>query len=384
LPLAFQDVEKETAMLKEENSKLKLLAKNLVENIVEPAAKKGDAGAIQALGECHEHGLGGKKQDGKKAQECYEKGVLAENPASQCSLGVILMEENNDVKANERGVELLKKSAAAGHPKGQRVIACRQMLGSLVAKDEKGAVELLKKAASAGSEQSQYELGAYYENVEKDVKQAEHWYLEAAESGEVGAQFKLGYLYKNNEKLKDVNKAIEWYEKAYENGRCNEASVALVGIFEHLNNDIDKVIEWSYRANDSNRIGVLLSKKDWSSFKSTIKCCFRSAIHRNNMPQAYNNLGVNCLLELRPPLLRRATVLGASYGMYYYALTLPEDNPKRLKLIRQAAVDTDVCPYAQWELGELYETGRCGLEKNAVLAKEWKDKARANGYKPPA
>jgi TPR repeat protein len=39
-------------------------------------------------------------------------------------------------------------------------------------------------------------------------------------------------------------------------------------------------------------------------------------------------------------------------------------------------------PEAQWEIGELYETGRCGLEKNAVLAKEWKDKAIANGYKP--
>jgi TPR repeat protein len=256
------------------------------------------------------------------------------------------------------------------------------MRGSLVAKDEKCAVVLFKNSASAGFEKSQYEIGDYYEYVEKDMKLAEHWYLKAAESGDVRAQLKLGQLYKNNEKLKDIDKAIEWYEKAYHNGRCNEASDALAYIFYY---DIDKAIEWSYRGLEYNRTGVLLCSKDWSSFKSTFKGCFRSAIYRNNIPITYYNLGAYCLLELRPALYRRAAVLGASYGMYYYALTLPEDNPKRLKLIRQAAVDTsEVCPAAQCHLGQMYETGSCGLEKNVVLAKEWKDKALANGYEPPA
>jgi hypothetical protein len=39
-------------------------------------------------------------------------------------------------------------------------------------------------------------------------------------------------------------------------------------------------------------------------------------------------------------------------------------------------------PEAQWLLGVLYETGRCGLEKNPALTKEWKDKATANGFLP--
>jgi TPR repeat protein len=35
-----------------------------------------------------------------------------------------------------------------------------------------------------------------------------------------------------------------------------------------------------------------------------------------------------------------------------------------------------------WQLGSYYELGLHGLEKNAVLAKEWKDAAIAKGYSP--
>jgi hypothetical protein len=115
----LQDLEKQQVIANEKISKLVQLGTNLVENIIEPAAKKGNVDAIQALGECYQHGLGGKKKDEKQAIEYYEKGVSANSPASQCSLGTILIEQRNDVKANERGVELFKKSSAAEYPEGQ-------------------------------------------------------------------------------------------------------------------------------------------------------------------------------------------------------------------------------------------------------------------------
>jgi TPR repeat protein len=103
-----------------------------VENIIEPAAKKGDVGAIQVVGECFQHGLGGKKEDEKTAQEYYEKGASAGSPSSQCSLGVLLLEQDDDdEKAKERGVELLKKSAASECPEAQHELAICEWNGSV-------------------------------------------------------------------------------------------------------------------------------------------------------------------------------------------------------------------------------------------------------------
>jgi TPR repeat protein len=68
--------------------------------------------------------------------------------------------------------------------------------------------------------------------------------------------------------------------------------------------------------------------------------------------------------------------------MFQFAEDLPDQHPKKLKYIRMSAQNEFPMCDAQWELGLMYETGRCGLEKNLTLAKEWKDKALANGYKP--
>jgi TPR repeat protein len=284
----------------------------------------------------------------------------------------------------------VKKSAAAGYPEGQHVLACCQLGGSLVEKDEKSAVELFKMAATTDSAKSQYELGAYYEGVEKDVKQAEHWYLKAAESGEARAQLRLGYLYKSDEKLTDLDKSIEWYEKAYYSNRRKDAAQSLAVIFDPvLKNkpDFDQAIQWAYRRYDFNIMAVLILRKLNYFDTSAIKGCYRSSIHRDNKSISYYNLAQCCSPEPKIVLLRRAGSLGDTFGMFEYSRTLPDDNPKRLKYLQQAAAVSSpngLCPQAQWELGQLYESGRCGLEKNAVLAKEWKDKALANGFKPPA
>jgi TPR repeat protein len=79
--LVCQDLEKKLEIVTQENTKLKRLAKSQVENIIEPAAKKGDVGAIQVVGECYQHGLGGKKNDEKQAIEYYEKRCFGQQPS---------------------------------------------------------------------------------------------------------------------------------------------------------------------------------------------------------------------------------------------------------------------------------------------------------------
>jgi TPR repeat protein len=371
-------LEKKLEIVTEENAKLKRLAKSQVENIIEPAAKKGDVGAIQVVGECYQHGLGGKKKDEKQAIEYYEKGVSANSPASQCSLGKILLEQKDDVKVKERGVDLLKKSAAADYPAGQHELACCLWDGNVVPEDLKGAVELWGKAANTGFAKSQYKLGVScdyaFAPLKEDMKQAEQWYLKASESGCVAAQVALGRMYADDENLKDHSKAIEWYEKAYYNGDAEESLNGLCELFRS-----DKAIEWLYRRRLSSSVGFWIEKtKTGPSLVSTIKGLNRFSIHEDGAAVAFHNLATDDD-QHELVLFRRSALLGYSDGQFRYAELLHDSHPSKLKYLRLAATNPQT-PEAQWELGMLYETGRCGLEKNAVLANEWKDKALANGY----
>jgi TPR repeat protein len=342
------------------------------------------------VGECHQYGLGGKRKDEKQAIEYYEKGVSANSPASQCSLGKLLVNQKNDEKANERGVELLKKSAAADYPEAQHNLAVCLWTGKSLPKDQKSAFVFWKKAAEAGFAESQFDVGECYEKgaggVHKDTKQAEQWYLKAVESGNVNAQLGLGRIYENDENVKDINKAVEWYEKAYNNGSDKAAGDALWLIFDPDQNgelaDLDKAIEWAYRSKSHNEVGYFVDMTEDNENLS--KGLYRSSIHEIGHGASFNNLALKSAQEFETVLYRRSAVLGYPLGQFHYADELPDDHPHKLKYLRLAANSSGPypCPDAQWEIGVLYETGRCGLEMNAGLAKEWKDKALANGYKP--
>jgi TPR repeat protein len=222
--------------------------------------------------------------------------------------------------------------------------------------------------------------------VEEDIGQAEDWYLKAAERGDVHAQLSLGRIYKNNQNLTDVNKSIEWYEEAYYNGASGASAVLRFLYDPHSKTDVsdlENAIEWSYREDDTYATSVLLRRHPiYKTFKSTIKALFRSCVYQERV-LAFVNLAKKCKKEFRPPLYRRAAALGSSRGLFYYARDLPDNHPKKLKLLRRSAED-DGTPAAQWLLGVFYEAGRCGLQKNPIVAKEWKDKAVAGGYKPPS
>jgi TPR repeat protein len=98
---------------------------------------------------------------------------------------------------------------------------------------------------------------------------------------------------------------------------------------------------------------------------------------------ALNNLGsLFVKREYQLPLFRRAAALGNNCAIFNYAHNLPDREPKKLRYLRKAVEHEYPSPDAMWSLGKMYESGRCGLEKNAVLAKEWKDKALAKGFDP--
>ena len=79
---------------------------------------------------------------------------------------------------------------------------------------------MVREGGGAGDAGAQYNLGVmYYDGLGVDVnfKKAIEWYEKAAEQGHAHAQNNLAHMSHNGQGV-DVNykKAIEWYEKAAE------------------------------------------------------------------------------------------------------------------------------------------------------------------------
>ena len=56
---------------------------------------------------------------------------------------------------------------------------------------------------------------SYGEGVPQDYKKAIEWYQKAAEQGHADAQYNLGWIYEKGRGVSADNyKALEWYEKA--------------------------------------------------------------------------------------------------------------------------------------------------------------------------
>jgi TPR repeat protein len=55
------------------------------------------------------------------------------------------------------------------------------------------------------------------EGVTKNFHTAIEWFTNAANQGNVHAQFYLGYIYQYKDELKDLQKAVNWYQKAVDN-----------------------------------------------------------------------------------------------------------------------------------------------------------------------
>lgn len=85
-------------------------------------------------------------------------------------------------------------------------------------KDPKAAVVSYIKAAEGGHAEARFRLGAHSAN-QGDVKAAVDHYGRAAQKGHARAQFNLALCFEQGNGVeKDVEKAIEWYIKAIQNG----------------------------------------------------------------------------------------------------------------------------------------------------------------------
>src|SRR5690606_21027034 len=102
---------------------------------------------------------------------------------------------------------------------------------------------------NTGDSFAQYRAGLVYMipvGVDKDARIAIEWFEKAAEQGIVEASFQLAYIYHHNDELKDLEKAVELYTHAGELGHT-ESSYALASYFG-LIKDVNERIKWYKKA----------------------------------------------------------------------------------------------------------------------------------------
>jgi TPR repeat protein len=179
---------------------------------------------------------------------------------------------------------------------------------------------------------AQFNLGKMYNNglgsIPKNYTKAIEWYEKAADQGYASAQQNLGIMYKTGKGVaKDYAKAFEWFEKAANQGNRN-AQYTLGGMYyqgEGLAKDYAKAFEWLEKAADQG--------------------------------DADAQLGLALI--------------------YHCGEGVVKDEVKAVEWLRKAA-DQDLAE-AQYTLGHLYLIGE-GVDKDEVKAVEWLRKAADQGF----
>lgn len=241
--------------------------------IYEKLAQKGNSWAMRNLGLLYEE----QKKDTAKAQEWYQKAT--DNGNAQAAIDLAQIDSKNDRKRYE-------KAAKMEHPHGVYVLGWfaenednnltkateyyRQAtdLGSAAGLHKTGkayenkkeydkAFTYYKKAAIKGHWDAMVRSGALHFHgvgtAENEQIAMEYW-LKAAEKRNIEAMFYIGEVYK---KKKNYVKAEEWYLKA---GAINSNYYSLLGELYSLsdNNNPQKALEYYEKAAENGQKSSIL------------------------------------------------------------------------------------------------------------------------------
>jgi TPR repeat protein len=83
--------------------------------------------------------------------------------------------------------------------------------------------------------------------VLKNIPTAIEWYTKAANQGNSSAQYSLGYIYKTEDEVKDLQKAINWFQKAADND------------YGHAKEEAIKLNKQGYYAKEDEQEGILIN-----------------------------------------------------------------------------------------------------------------------------
>lgn len=222
--------------------------------------------AMNILGRMFKEGKG-TAMNSTKAIEHYEKAAALGSSDAYTSLGMMFQFVDQGTAINhKKAMEYYLKAADMGNAKAMFYL-------SILIDDNSKSVEWLQKSADGGNLDGMFVLGSFhqtgYKGLIKDINKTLYWYQKAAEGGSCNATSSLASLYMLGFDVPiDFAKAVQWNKKTIENINpdclhIQSVSMNYIGeIYEKGGNGIEKnlniAIEWYQKATEAkNYDGIL-------------------------------------------------------------------------------------------------------------------------------
>ena len=142
------------------------------------AIKEKVVEAYLVWGECYTKGVGGIKQDYKKAAKIYRKGTLNGDNGSAYNFAVTYYMGEGVRRNTGKALRLFKLAASWGDSGAMEMVGQMYYYGNCVTKDYQTAMEYLIKAANRGNIEAMKILATAYKDgvgVKKNVEEAMKW-----------------------------------------------------------------------------------------------------------------------------------------------------------------------------------------------------------------
>ncbi len=175
------------------------------------ASDLGEAEAMQNIGYCYFNGEG-VDEDFEQALYWYQKALDNGLEDALFDVGV----SYKKLGKYEKAFEYFMAGAKKDDPDCQRQVGTAYFEGRGVERDLSEAIFWIERAKENGDEDSDFNLGLCYQEIEEYEKAFQHFML-AAEDGDAAAQCEVGMAYYRGEGVEqDYDQAVLWLKKATE------------------------------------------------------------------------------------------------------------------------------------------------------------------------
>lgn len=242
---------------------------------------------------------------------------------------------------------------------------------------EKG-LEWLLKAEQADSKDARYALGYYsaqgtFTDGEPDRASALQWWIKGAIAGDHDCMFSIAHYYMYDAKIKDLQQATVWLERAYKAGSAsaawNLAKYYRDGVITDGTPDLAKALEWMIKAANS----------DYPGAARYVVSCYTEKVTAEDGTLLLTAADLLEFLEGRYAAGIEDTYLLDWLGWLLTGNdeTVEADYQRAYEVYRKSA---DLgSGYAMYQVGSLYKDGKLGMADD-VSAQAWYDKATEAGY----
>ncbi|KAG0234201.1 hypothetical protein BGW42_006839 [Actinomortierella wolfii] len=376
-------------------------------------AHQGDADAQFELGRLYYSGENGILQDYTKAFEWYFRAAEQGQTQAQNNLGWMYQDGKGVAQDDTKAVEWYRLAAEQGDAKAQGNLALMYEIGRGVHKDDLKAVEWYRLAAEQGNSTAQTNLGWMYQSgrgIAPDDLKAAVWYRKAADQGNPVAQANLGWMYLNGKGLPQSDaKAFTWFSEAAEQG--NAAALNNLGVMysngRGTPRNMSKAVELYQRAAElgdaSAKINLSNVTQKASAHGVTIPNLSTTSLTTPTTSTTTSSPIINARRPSAAPTAewvapssssilagRRGTdasVFGHTLSPVFETSSMhltiddrrsSQDSLRSVEWYVAAADQGD--PTAQNTLGNMYKTGRGGVERDYVKAVEFYFKAASQDF----